>query len=176
MDYFISDLHFHHKNIIGYCNRPFKNVLEMDEAMISNWNAKVGVSDNVFVIGDVALSLIGLDLACRLNGKKRLIIGNHDYPLLPEIKRRKIFETIAYSMVIVSGGQTITLSHFPMYTFIGDYLIYGHVHNNYSDKSFIDMIDLGNALNASAEINGYSPVTLDELIYNNKKVVDLYHK
>ena len=73
-------------------------------------------------------------------------------------------------------GKAITLSHFPMYSFIGDYLIYGHVHNNEHDKSFKAMRDLGNALNASVEINGYSPVTFDELAYNNSTMLDLCHK
>ena len=176
MDYFISDLHFHHKNIIRYADRPFESVREMNDALISNWNAKVSVSDNVFVIGDVAISADGLDCVKKLNGRKYLIIGNHDYPMLSDIEKSGIFETIDYSKVIVSGGKMITLCHFPMYSFIGDILIYGHVHNNIHDKSYIDMMALGNAYNASVEINGYAPVTLDELIYNNKKAVDLFHK
>lgn len=43
----ISDTHFGHENIIGYCGRPFANAAEMDEAMIERWNATVKPSDKL---------------------------------------------------------------------------------------------------------------------------------
>ena len=40
--YFTSDTHFNHTNIISFCQRPFKNVDEMNERIIANWNEFVG--------------------------------------------------------------------------------------------------------------------------------------
>jgi calcineurin-like phosphoesterase family protein len=46
--WFISDLHIDHNNILKYSNRPFKDIQEMQESFISNWNSVVaeGVIDN----------------------------------------------------------------------------------------------------------------------------------
>lgn len=56
MNIFITaDHHFHHKNIIEYCGRPFKTVEEMDKSMIEKWNNKVSKDDLVIHLGDFAL-------------------------------------------------------------------------------------------------------------------------
>lgn len=47
--FFTSDLHFGHKNIIQYDQRPFSSVDEMDAALIERWNRKVSPEDLVYV-------------------------------------------------------------------------------------------------------------------------------
>ena len=51
MIYFTSDLHFYHENVIKHANRPFSNVEEMNQTLINNWNKKVGISDEIYILG-----------------------------------------------------------------------------------------------------------------------------
>lgn len=45
--FYTSDTHFGHKNIIGFCDRPFDDIEEMNRALIERWNAKVSDADDV---------------------------------------------------------------------------------------------------------------------------------
>jgi calcineurin-like phosphoesterase family protein len=42
--FFTADTHFGYANVIRYDKRPFRDVTEMDEALIKNWNRAVGPS------------------------------------------------------------------------------------------------------------------------------------
>lgn len=78
--FFTSDTHFGHERIITLSDRPFKDVTDMNEALVRNWNAVVGPDDHVYHLGDVALGGIEHSMAylSRLNGRKTLVTGNHD--------------------------------------------------------------------------------------------------
>lgn len=41
MNYYISDLHIGHANIVRFDNRPFADLNEMHRAIIDNWNSRV---------------------------------------------------------------------------------------------------------------------------------------
>ena len=84
--WFCSDHHFNHTNILSFINysgekvRPeFSTVEQMNEVMIENHNARVKPNDKVYFLGDVGFNTASLDtILPRLNGKKRLILGNHE--------------------------------------------------------------------------------------------------
>ena len=54
--WFTSDLHFGHKNVITYCDRPWATVEEMNEALIKIWNDTVHPKDTVYCLGDFSMS------------------------------------------------------------------------------------------------------------------------
>lgn len=52
--FFIADLHFGHKNILSYDNRPFIDIETHDKHIINKWNETVGYDDEVWILGDVS--------------------------------------------------------------------------------------------------------------------------
>ena len=78
--WFTSDTHWNHANIIKYCKRPFANVEEMDDALISNWNAVVDKGDHVYHLGDFCWGKRDgwIKYLKLLNGNIHIIKGNHD--------------------------------------------------------------------------------------------------
>lgn len=76
--FFTSDHHFGHTNIIKFCNRPFNSVDEMDNELIKKWNEKISKEDEVYHLGDFALSSNERfkEIADQLNGTSSFINGN----------------------------------------------------------------------------------------------------
>jgi calcineurin-like phosphoesterase family protein len=83
-EFVTADLHWNHKGMTTFNGaygtklRPWDNVEEMNEALITNWNSVVKPEDKVYVLGDVALTKVGLAMIGRCNGTKILTKGNHD--------------------------------------------------------------------------------------------------
>ena len=100
--FFVSDTHFAHENIIKYCNRPFKSIEEHDEALIERWNEKIDKDDIVFHLGDFAFASEEYikSILDRLNGKKYLVFGNHDWRTMTKTICNKYFEDVSQQMVI----------------------------------------------------------------------------
>lgn len=133
----ISDTHFGHTNSWqkfklpnGDPLRPFSSNEEMDEAMIERWNAKVSPQDTVYHLGDVVIKRASLELVKRLNGKKRLVRGNHD--IFHDKHYREVgFEKMYGVRVFV---DKFILSHIPLHPdCVTDRFkvnVHGHLHAN----------------------------------------------
>ena len=176
---FIADLHFGHKDVIAFDNRPFRNVEEMEEEMIRRWNAKVSKKDHVFVIGDmfggVNTTHAG-EIVHALNGRIHLIRGNHD----PKGEVfESLFEEVALSKQIqvrVRGEkQRVVMRHRLLPVFRGSdegvVQLYGHTHDSLIariEDEYIKMMNwLGfplQAFNVSACRMDYEPKTLEEIM------------
>lgn len=173
--FYISDLHLCHKNIIKLCNRPYGDIEEMNEDLIRRWNEVVSENDEVRILGDVGFPKNNEDveeiisLVKRLNGKKILVVGNHDYKLLQNEEFVRLFASIDNYMRVTDRDRNVILSHYPMEEWDGFYRdfihLYGHVHNN-----DVGLKTLKNRYNVSLEVLGYTPRTLDEIIVMNTGV------
>lgn len=130
--------------------------------------------DDVYIIGDFAYHngyTAGWYLA-RLKGNKHLILGNHDRHTLQDEKAMKLLTSVEKMAFINDQDRTISLCHFPIAEWNGKrrggYHVFGHLHGR-RDEVYQFMSRFDQALNAGCMLNDYRPVTLDELIENNKR-------
>lgn len=140
-----SDTHFFHKNILKYCDRPFNSIEEMNTAIINKWNLKVGSNDEIYHLGDFAFGGIEkiLSILEILNGRIRIVPGNHDTKLIKYWKNlntqertQKSFELLPPIYTLNIGTKAIILSHYPIESWAwkesGSIHLHGHSHGNTS--------------------------------------------
>ena len=175
MIYFISDTHFNHENIIKYCDRPFKDIKEMNETIINNWNEMVKENDIVYHLGDIALGdkkqLI--NIGSRLNGKKYLIKGNHDKWTVITYEDSGFI--VLKNPPIRLDEYKLLLSHIPMPDkqipkgFIN---LHGHIHNKKLheciEKYVPELYSLDKHINISCDVTDFKPVSLKTTLKNRR--------
>ena len=161
----ISDTHFGHENIIQYCKRPFRDVGEMNRAIIENWNRVVEPHDIVYHLGDVYMK--DPSVLSALNGRKRLILGNHDNG--KDQNLHAAFQKI--TMWRMFPEYNCVLTHAPIHIdpngqggddHAGErkskwqFNVHGHIHHNRSPTKW--------HINACVERIGYKPIELARLV------------
>jgi len=162
--WFTSDHHFFHKNILKYCGRPFKNLEEMHEMMIKNWNSKIKPSDTVYYLGDFGLGPKQLmkELMVKLNGKRKILIkGNHDKSDASMLEIG--FTEIHKYMDLNYQNVSIFLSHVPMRSIYHRLVLCGHVH----EKMKVN----GNIYNVGVDVNDFTPISINEILINYWKTL-----
>ena len=156
--FFTSDTHFNHVNIIKYCNRPYKTVKRMNNALIKNWNSVVGKDDIDIEIPE--LESFDFDSYFnKLNGKIILIEGNHDRNALKYKNRFYEYHT-GYIEVNVEGWP-IVLSHYAMKVWNnshhGAFHLYGHSHGTLPDDIESLSFDVG------VDCHNYTPIDIQQI-------------
>jgi calcineurin-like phosphoesterase family protein len=176
--WFTSDSHFGHTRILDLSNRPWDDIKDMEEALVSNHNEVVGDDDDVFHLGDFSYKCSGqhtTNILSKLKGKIHIIFGNHDKSLrqalgqglLKDMIRAKKIELIGSpdpnlmtALNAIINGKHYVLSHYPFRSwnraFRQTIHLYGHVHGNMSPyyKSFDCGVDSTN----------YYPIHISKII------------
>jgi len=159
--WFTADTHFGHANIIKptFCNRPYDNIEEMNEGLISNWNKLVSPKDDVYHLGDFSFERKPQNTARRLNGNKHLIKGNHD-------KRHHLkllaphFNWIKDVYGLKALNERFWLSHFAhrawRHNYKGVIHLYGHSHG--------ELEDYGKSTDVGVDAWNYEPVNIEVII------------
>ena len=184
MNYYISDLHIGHENILRFDNRPFADVNEMNNKLIENWNARVRSDDTVYILGDFIWakesewpSIVG-----SLGGNKVLIRGNHD-PKQFSAATKRMFQEITNLKEIKDSGKHVVMCHYPIPFFRASFastafMLYGHVHQTIEYEYIAKLrrevkanstgygTPNGNFINVGCMMPymDYTPRTLDEIV------------
>lgn len=176
--FFASDHHFGHANIIKFTDndgkklRDFDSVEEMDEHMIARHNAVVKPKDTVWFGGDVVINRRFLAQVARLNGRKRLVLGNHDI-----FKNKDYFNAGFEDLHAFRKFEDFVLTHIPVHSAsLGRWGInvHGHTHANrmklpygidaktgeikYSDKNDPRYYSI-----CMEQLDDYTPISLEDL-------------
>lgn len=91
--------------------------------MISRWNRKVRKNDEVVILGDISVERGEKtnEILKMLNGRKYLIIGNHDRFLGDKSFDASLFEWIEPYKELNDNKRKIILSHYPVFCYNGQY-------------------------------------------------------
>lgn len=155
---FISDTHFHHTNMA--IKRGFSTAEEMNQHILEKWNSKVLKKDTVYLLGDVTMEKANYEILNKLNGYKKVILGNHDQPQhIPELLKYVNSVCGMYKKGFEEVKGNIIMTHCPIHE--GElnrfkYNIHGHVHENSLEDS--------RYINVSCEVIDYTPKFIEELL------------
>jgi calcineurin-like phosphoesterase family protein len=159
--WFTSDTHYGHANVIEYCKRPFKDVQEMNEALIENFNSLVKPEDEVYHLGDFSFSRDPYRVASRLNGRIHLILGNHDNK---RAMRDCKFVWVKDVYLLRDGKDKFWLSHYAHLRWPkshhGTYHLFGHSHGN--------LQGYGRSMDVGVDCTDYKPIHIDDVVYKLK--------
>ncbi len=120
--FFTSDQHFGHEAILRHCaeTRAYRSVDAMNEDYRLKWNAVVGPNDDVWYLGDFSMKFSFVEqFAADLNGRKHLVVGNHD-KCFKSMDKQQVDRYLACGFASVEpfdlvdlAGLCFALCHFP---------------------------------------------------------------
>lgn len=184
--FFTSDLHFGHRNVINFCNRPFTDIKEMSEKLIENWNAVVTDNDIVFVLGDTFWfndSRTIKKVLEQLNGKEIYILpGNHcDFAAYHRVDDPRIHLCQDIVCLWLTSADferrhwhrktmEIWMQHYPMSTWPhrdkDAFHFFGHIHSQEGKTEGVDQ-DLTlhwNQADVGCDYWDWKPVLFEDLL------------
>lgn len=160
--WFTADLHLSHANIIGFCNRPFSDARSMDAAIIAELQGRVRSEDDLWILGDFAISKATdtqraavREMFDAIPGRKHLVVGKHDRAWFRDLP----WNSLSQMADIIADGRRLCLCHYPMITFPGarrgGLQLFGHVHQNWPGTR--------KSVNVGVDMWDFRPVTLPEI-------------
>jgi len=184
--HFTADLHAQHAKIVDISNRPVyltpTQLIDVKQKDVSDpiyktlinkahdeWlvreviNKYVDKKHDLYILGDVTMAnkIASDKFLDRLNGNKRLIIGNHDKNITHSTRFAEITQIKDFTYSRKSQGINIhiVLCHYPMLSWNrrihGSWHLYGHVHGRNPG--------VGRSLDVGIDAQLWKPINLYEI-------------
>ncbi len=174
--WFTSDWHFDHDKDFIYKVRGFSNIFDMNNTIVKRYNEVVAPEDTVYILGDLCLGggdekvlATNQERINNLNGKKRIIVGNHDtYRSIEMYEQCSNTEILGYADYMRLNGYYFYISHFPTLTSNLDYdkplksrviNLFGHTHQK---ESFY--YDNPIMYNVGVDTHNCYPISIDQIV------------
>ena len=168
--WFTSDTHFGQQRTLELSRRPFYDISNMDCTLISNWNKRVTMQDDVVHAGDfIDPDKIGSCLATylsNLNFKRLLwVLGNYDRPQKEAIEAAivksgrdvQLFDD-DYHFTTSNGSRYVVVhepNDFKINADPDEIVLFGHIHG----RSFAKR----NGFDLGTDYHHYSPISLEQV-------------
>lgn len=179
-----SDLHAWHAAVMKFCpdTRRGDDATEMTELMLEKFNSMVKPEDDLYLVGDVSFggktkieSFIS-----RLNGRKHLILGNHDYVIRRQQHLRSYFVRVDERRSVSLGDHRFVMSHEPKAEWAdchkGVIHLHGHLHGNKTNVGYQQRFKIMDVGIDAREDDEMAPFHLDEVLaYVRDKEVMPHH-
>lgn len=166
---FIGCLHLGHTNMAKW--RGFQDDFYHDEHLIDSWNGTVNKRDLTFILGDITMEKANsYPLLDRLNGRKIVVLGNHD--------RWQDVGILLKHVDSVAGAidyKGFMLTHVPIHpnevvNYRGN--IHAHIHHNKLQEVCVNpyknpevsMLSQNMYYHVDAHVINYKPKTISELV------------
>jgi len=184
---FTSDAHGFHKNIIKYSNRPFKDVMEMNEVIRDRHNQMFDNDDIIFNLGDALLvprkkgeKYTDPDLLSQaenwiktFRGRIHYLPGNHEsqlslirqyWKIMPQLCEVHFEDDDAEN-----GRQSIVLCHYALRTWNkahhSSWHLYGHSHaglkNDFGD--LMQDYEFTLSMDVGVDTNNFYPYLYEDI-------------
>lgn len=165
--FFTSDTHFSQQRTLELSRRPFVDTHEMDLEMISNWNKRVTMNDDVYHAGDLGDPETLRDIVSCLNFKTlHLILGNYDRDAIEKITEAldlpgrdiELVETAEF--YDPDSGRTYHIVHEPdegktTPEYPDDVVLFGHIHGRAFAKE--------NGFDLAADYHNFTPISMEQV-------------
>lgn len=170
MLWFTSDTHFGHENAIGFTNRPYDSIRQMNASLVDAINYWVKPDDVLYHLGDFSFRIPleqAAEIRSKINCKEiHLIPGNHD----KNWKDRSVKGSFVVEPVICTvkdGSKKFVLSHYPIADWAGmahgSIHLHGHIHSVGTEYNQANKDRRLYRYDVGVDANDYRPVCLDEI-------------